>query len=122
MTTTERVGLWFLLLALAGMTFVLWAAANKRTDDLSARLTLTPSTTTTSTPTTRSPLDAEVQNLKKSVLEIQANRGLTGPEVRALVETLLPAETCPEPPCAESVPPTAIPVSTTTTEQKRRHR
>ena len=42
--------------------------------------------------------------LRRQVAELRATRGLSGPEVRALVETLLPAPGCVAPPCE---PPTA---------------
>lgn len=54
-----------------------------------------------------------MEELRRQVLELRATRGLSGPEVRMLVETLLPDPGCVEPPCDTAT--SSSPDTTTTT-------
>lgn len=78
---------WLAIVSLAAFSYNL----SSRIDTLSyqEQLPVPVSTTTTST-TTTTPILPELQ---RQILELQANRGLTGPEVRELVETILPEPT-----------------------------
>jgi hypothetical protein len=89
------------VVALAG----LYATA-VRVSDLTTTTTTPAATTTTTAPA--DPLEARVAALTRRVGALEASRGLTGPQVRALVETLLP-EPSPPPPDTTTTETTAIP-------------